>query len=103
MRVLLAEDDDEAAGYVERGLEKLGHRVVRVSNGEEALQFGTTERFDMIVLDRMMPKREGLDVLRGLRSAEIETPVLVLTRLRFRRSRRRSGTRPDHELRLGLV
>lgn len=79
MRVLLAEDDDEAAGYVERGLEKLGHRVVRVSNGEEALQFGTTERFDMIVLDRMMPKREGLDVLRGLRSAEIETPVLVLT------------------------
>lgn len=79
MRVLLAEDDDEAAGYVERGLEKLGHRVVRVSNGEEALQLGTTERFDMIVLDRMMPKREGLDVLRGLRSAEIETPVLVLT------------------------
>lgn len=79
MRVLLAEDDDEAAGYVERGLEKLGHRVVRASNGEDALQFGTTERFDMIVLDRMMPQREGLDVLRGLRSAEIETPVLVLT------------------------
>lgn len=79
MRVLLAEDDNEAAGYVERGLEKLGHRVVRASNGEEALQFGITERFDMIVLDRMMPKREGLDVLRGLRSADIETPVLVLT------------------------
>jgi len=79
VRVLLAEDDNEAAGYVERGLEKLGHRVVRASNGEEALQFGITERFDMIVLDRMMPKREGLDVLRGLRSADIETPVLVLT------------------------
>lgn len=79
MRVLLAEDDNEAAGYVERGLEKLGHRVVRASNGEDALQFGITERFDMIVLDRMMPKREGLDVLRGLRSADIETPVLVLT------------------------
>ncbi len=79
MRVLLAEDDDETAGYVERGLEKLGHVVVRAMHGEDAFRFGTAEPFDMIVLDRMMPGREGLDVLRSLRSADVSAPVLILT------------------------
>ena len=79
MRVLVAEDDDETAGYLERGLLKLGHAVVRVANGDDALTLGSSERFDMIVLDRMMPRREGLDVVRGLRAAEVSAPILVLT------------------------
>jgi len=79
MRVLLAEDDDETAGYIVRGLTELGHAVVRAQNGEEALEWGTADRFDIIVLDRMMPKREGLDVVRGLRSASIGVPILLLT------------------------
>ena len=66
MRILIAEDDEETAGYIERGLSDLGHSVVRADNGQDALDTGTSEHFDMIVLDRMMPRLEGLDVLRRL-------------------------------------
>ncbi|MBW8753177.1 MAG: response regulator transcription factor [Sphingomonadales bacterium] len=79
MRVLLAEDDDETAAYVEHGLQELGHAVVRAANGEDALHFGVTEKPDVIVLDRMLPGLEGLDVLRGLRAAGFSMPILVLT------------------------
>ncbi len=79
MRVLLAEDDDETATYVERGLVELGHQVVHARNGEDALHLGVTETVDVIVLDRMLPGIEGLDVLRGLRAAGFTMPILVLT------------------------
>lgn len=79
MRVLLAEDDAETADYVERGLVELGHSVTRAMDGEEALNAGLDGNFDLIVLDRMMPKREGLDVLRRLRAAAIGVPILLLT------------------------
>lgn len=79
MRILLAEDDDETAGYVESGLLELGHSVARVANGEEALRIGLAERFEVIVLDRMMPGLEGLDVLRGLRASSVSAPILLLT------------------------
>ena len=79
MRVLLAEDDAEAAGFIERGLIELGHVVTHVGNGEDALHVGTTGSFDVIVLDRMMPGADGLDVLRRLRATSVRTPVLVLT------------------------
>lgn len=79
MRVLLAEDDDETAIYIERGLSELDHTVLRAIDGAQALELGTTERFDMIVLDRMMPKLEGLEVLRGLRAAAVTTPIILLT------------------------
>jgi len=79
MRILLAEDDDETAGHLEGGLSELGHAVVRATDGEAALELGISERFDVIVLDRMMPKREGLDVLRRLRAVGVSTPILLLT------------------------
>jgi len=79
MRILLAEDDDETAGHLESGLSELGHAVVRATDGEAALELGISERFDVIVLDRMMPKREGLDVLRRLRAVGVGTPILLLT------------------------
>ena len=79
VRVLLAEDDADAAAFIERGLVELGHVVTHVSNGVDALHLGTTENFDAIVLDRMMPGADGLDVLRRLRSVAVRTPVMVLT------------------------
>ena len=79
MRILLAEDDDETAAFVERGLGELGHVVTRVSDGEDAVHLGATEGFDAIVLDRMLPGLEGLDVLRRLRAGAVRVPVLVLT------------------------
>ena len=79
MRILLAEDDDETAAFVERGLCELGHAVTRVADGEDAVRLGATEGFDAIVLDRMLPGLEGLDVLRRLRAGAVRIPVLVLT------------------------
>ncbi|MGY4398915.1 two-component system OmpR family response regulator [Sphingomonas sp. UYAg733] len=79
MRILLAEDDTETSAFVERGLGELGHAVTAVGSGEDALHLGATESFDVIVLDRMLPQIEGLDVLRRLRAAAVRTPVLVLT------------------------
>lgn len=81
MRVLIAEDDIETAGFVERALGELGHVVSRATNGEDALHTGLTESFDVIILDRMMPAIDGIEVLRRWRAAGIGTPVLLLTAL----------------------
>lgn len=79
MRILLAEDDTETATYVQRGLSELGHVVTLVGNGEDALHLAVTETFEALILDRMMPGMEGLDVLRRLRAAAVQVPVIVLT------------------------
>jgi two-component system OmpR family response regulator len=76
---LLAEDDDATAEYVVAGLTELGHAVERATNGEDAIALGLSDRFDMIVLDRMMPGCDGLVVLRRLRAASITLPILMLT------------------------
>ncbi|GAA4778556.1 winged helix-turn-helix domain-containing protein [Stakelama sediminis] len=81
MRILIAEDDKETAGFVERGLGELGHNVVVARDGEDALHLGLTEQFDLLVLDRMMPGLDGLSVLKRLRTADITTPALMLTAL----------------------
>jgi len=81
MRILLAEDDNEMAEFVERGLHELGHNVVRASSGPDALHLATTEPFDVALVDRMIPEMDGLAVLRQLRAAKIEMPVLLLTAL----------------------
>lgn len=79
MHVLLAEDDGEAATYVQDGLTELGHTVIWVTDGADALALGLAEHFDMIVLDRMMPKADGIEVLRQLRTAGVNAPILLLT------------------------
>ena len=81
MRILLAEDDVETAEFVARGLDELGHNVVCATSGVDALHLATTEPFDLILLDRMVPAMDGVAVLRRLRAAKIELPVLILTAL----------------------
>jgi two-component system OmpR family response regulator len=81
MRVLIAEDDAETAGFVERGLGELGHVVMRAATGDDALHYGSTETFDVIVLDRMLPGLDGVEVLRRWRASGVATPVLMLTAL----------------------
>ena len=81
MLILLAEDDKETAAFVARGLDELGHVVLRAGTGADALHFATTEACDVIILDRMLPEGDGLSVLRRLRAARIDTPVLLLTAL----------------------
>lgn len=81
MNILLAEDDKDTAGFIERGLGELGHRLIIANDGEEALHLGLSETVDVIILDRMLPSLSGLDVLRRFRAAGVETPTLLLTAL----------------------
>ncbi|URW74862.1 response regulator transcription factor [Sphingomonas donggukensis] len=81
MRILLAEDDVETAGYLARGLGELGHVVLFAGNGEDGLHLGATETVDVLVLDRMLPRIDGISVLRRLRLAGVATPALILTAL----------------------
>ena len=81
MRILLAEDDEDMAGFVTRGLGELGHAVVTVSDGTDALHLLTTEEFDIAILDRMLPGLDGRTALQRARAASIEIPVLMLTAL----------------------
>lgn len=79
MRIFLAEDDRETLAIIERGLSDLGHAVVSARDGREALRNITALDYDVIVLDRMLPGLEGLEILRRIRAADVRTPVLVLT------------------------
>ena len=80
-KILLIEDDAETAAYVARGLGEQGHVVDRVADGREGLFLASDGRFDLIVLDRMLPGLEGLAVVRALRGAGVRTPVLILSAL----------------------
>jgi DNA-binding response OmpR family regulator len=79
VRVLLADDEVALAETVRRGLERDGSVVEVVHNGEDAVWAATEYTFDVLVLDIMMPKGNGFQVIRELRRREIWTPVLMLT------------------------
>ncbi|MGV9638063.1 response regulator transcription factor [Nocardia rhamnosiphila] len=79
MRVLLVEDEKHLAATVRRGLEAAGFVVDIADNGIDGLEAALTDPFDVIVLDIMLPGLSGYEVLRRLRTHDIETPVLMLT------------------------
>ena len=81
MRILLVEDDALIASFVEKGLRESGHVVDRVGDGTEGLHRAQTEHYDALVLDRMLPGLDGLEVLRRLRAGGDATPALVLSSL----------------------
>lgn len=81
MRILIAEDDAETVRFVARGLTERGHVVTVAADGEDALHLGTVEMFDVIVLDRMLPTIDGLEILRRWRAVGVNAPVLMLTAL----------------------
>ena len=81
MRLLLVEDDLHLATYVAKGLREEGHLVTLASDGREGLIFATTEAFDVIILDRMLPSLDGLKVLHAIRTMGDKTPVLILSAL----------------------
>ncbi len=81
MRVLLIEDDPHTAGFIAKGLREDGHTVDHAGNGKDGLFLATTESYDAIVLDRMLPGLDGLVLLQTLRGAGNRTPVLLLTAL----------------------
>ncbi|MDB6139744.1 MAG: DNA-binding response regulator [Verrucomicrobiaceae bacterium] len=79
MRVLVIEDDSKIAGFVVNGLKQNGFAVDHAAEGEQGLAMAATVPYDMIVLDVMLPKLDGLSLLRELRREKVRTPVLILS------------------------
>ena len=81
MKLLIVEDDKEAAGYLKRALSEAGHAVDYAAAGRDGLMLAVGEAYDVIILDRMLPEIDGLAILRTMRASHIKTPVLLLTAL----------------------
>ena len=81
MRVLLVEDDSSVAKSIELMLQSEGYIVDSTDLGEDGLEIGKLYDYDIIILDLMLPDIEGFEVLRRLRAARVETPVLILSGL----------------------
>jgi DNA-binding response OmpR family regulator len=79
IRVLIIEDERKVAQALRLGLEREGYEVALEGTGEQAFFRATSEAFDLILLDLMLPDRDGLEVLRAIRRWPLETPVIVLT------------------------
>ncbi|HEY3909665.1 MAG TPA: response regulator transcription factor [Stellaceae bacterium] len=81
MKILLIEDDGETAEYIANGLREGGHVVACAASGGAGLACAMDEGFDLLIVDRMLPGVDGLRLVRTLRGAGDETPVLFLTAL----------------------
>jgi DNA-binding response OmpR family regulator len=79
MRILVVEDDTRVASFIRRGLREERYTVDVAHDGEQALFLSQTGEYDLIILDLMLPKRNGLDVLRTFRAERGTVPVLILT------------------------
>ena len=81
MHILLIEDDINAASYVIKGLKESGHVVDHASDGEEGMELSLTLKFDVMIIDRMLPKLDGLSLIKKIRDKKINTPILILSAL----------------------
>ena len=81
MRILLIEDNVETAAYVVKGLNQNGHVVKHVSDGRGGIMLASSEQYDVLVVDRMLPGIDGLSCVASVREMGVKTPVLFLTAL----------------------
>ena len=82
MKVLLVEDNERVSRFVVKGLREAGHAVDHVENGQDGLFLATTETYDAIIMDRMLPgDLDGLGIIENLRGTGNRTPILILSAL----------------------
>ena len=79
MRILLVEDDQRTASFVEKGLKESGYSVERAKDGEEGLHAAVSADYDVLVADLMMPRMDGLTMITALRKRGVLTPVIILS------------------------
>jgi DNA-binding response OmpR family regulator len=79
MRILVVEDDKKIADSIKRGLEQQKYAVDVAYNGNDGETLANEDTYDLVILDRMLPGKEGLEILRQIRKNNIQTPVLLLT------------------------
>lgn len=81
MRILVIEDDPEVLAFVAKGLTEQGHTVDEATDGKAGLLLATTESYDVMVIDRMLPEIDGLTIVKSIRGADNSTPLLILSAL----------------------
>src|SRR5271156_4191533 len=81
MRLLVIEDDRDSADYLVKAFREVGHIADQAGDGEEGLSLAESGDYDVLIVDRMLPKRDGLSVIGALRAKAAETPVLILSAL----------------------
>jgi two-component system OmpR family response regulator len=81
MRVLLIEDDASVAEYIVKGRRESGYQVEHAADGKSGLVQATTEQYDALIVDRMLPHVDGLTIIQTLRAANDSTPALILSAL----------------------
>jgi len=81
MNILIVEDDRQTASFIQKGLVEAGYVVDHAANGEDGLHLALTGNYDALIVDRMLPKRDGLSLIHHLRSTGMQTPVLILSAL----------------------
>ena len=81
MRILIIEDDQDAANYITKALREVGHLADHAPDGLEGYALAREGGYDVLVIDRMLPKLDGLSVIRSLREQKVETPALILSAL----------------------
>lgn len=79
MRILLIEDDVETAQFIIKGLTESGHVVDHAEDGSQGLFLAVEQPYDLLIVDRMLPKVDGLTIVKTIRSSEKPTPVLILS------------------------
>ena len=79
MRILVVEDEKKVSSFIQRGLEGEGFTVDVAYDGESGVELGTQNSYDLILMDVMLPKMDGLEAIKALREKEVSSPVLCLT------------------------
>lgn len=81
MRILIIEDDTSVASYITKGMKESGYNVDHADNGKDGLFLATTEKYDVMIVDRMLPELDGLKIIQTLRATDNDTPVIILSAL----------------------
>ena len=81
MRLLVVEDDRDAADYLVKAFREVGHVADAATDGEDGLAMAADGEYDVLIIDRMLPKLDGLALIGSLRTKGVETPVLILSAL----------------------
>jgi two-component system OmpR family response regulator len=79
MRLLLIEDDPKIASFIVKGFKAAGFAVDHAEDGDTGLDLGLSEPYEVIIVDLMLPKRDGLSVIEEMRKQKIDTPVIILS------------------------
>ncbi len=81
MRVLVIEDDQDVASYLNKGLRESDYVVDHASDGKEGMMMAASESYDVMIVDRMLPGMDGLNIIKTIRATGNQTPVLILSAL----------------------